>query len=212
MPEVKVIIDISPTLSESIGVFPGDQPFTRSVQLSFADGHHLRLSSITSTLHVGAHCDSPGHYHVDGAGIEARDLSYYLGPCQIVDVRRARSPRVRMVDVAMESITEKRVLFRTGSFPDPNRWNHDFYGLCPELIDALAAKGVLTVGLDTPSIDPEDSKDLPAHQAVYRHNMAIIEGLVLDQVLEGAGYFLSAAPLSIAGADAGPTRAVLFRM
>lgn len=38
--------------------------------------------------------------------------------------------------------------------------------------------------IDVPSVDPADSKDLPAHAACFRRGMAIIEGVVLDGVPE----------------------------
>ena len=77
-----------------------------------------------------------------------------------------------------------------------------------ERADGLAAQGVRLVGIDTPSIDPEDSKELPSHQAVARHDLGILEGVVLSQVPDGV-YTLIALPLRIEGADASPVRAVL---
>ena len=64
------------------------------------------------------------------------------------------------------------------------------------------------MGLDTPSVDPFSSRDLPSHQAFLRHDMAILEGLVLDDVPEGL-YELVALPLRLAGFDASPVRAIL---
>ncbi len=69
------IIDISPTISSQIGVFPGDTPFSRDVLMDFANGDNLVLSTIRSTVHLGAHAVAPNHYHPDGCGIEHRDLS-----------------------------------------------------------------------------------------------------------------------------------------
>ncbi len=64
------------------------------------------------------------------------------------------------------------------------------------------------VGVDTPSVDPFTSKELPAHQRFLAHDMAILEGLVLREVPEGP-YELIALPLRLAGFDASPVRAVL---
>jgi arylformamidase len=57
-------------------------------------------------------------------------------------------------------------------------------------------------------MDPESSKDLPAHNAIRRHGLAILEGLVLDHVPIG-DYELIALPLPLAGLDASPVRAIL---
>jgi arylformamidase len=67
---------------------------------------------------------------------------------------------------------------------------------------------VILVGIDTPSVDPFDSKELEAHQMLAAHDMANLEGLMLDDVAEGE-YELIALPLRLAGADGSPVRAVL---
>lgn len=203
------IWDITPLVSEKIAVFPGDVPFSRDVSLSFEAGHHLALSAMKTTLHVGAHADSSGHYHASGKGIEARPLSVYLGNCQVVEVRLPRGERILPSHLGGAPITEPRVLFRTESFPDPDNWNGDFNSLSPELIHFLAGKGVRLVGIDTPSVDPADSKGLESHQAIFRHDMAVLEGLILEQVKPGR-YTLVALPLPIKDADASPVRAILM--
>ena len=64
------------------------------------------------------------------------------------------------------------------------------------------------IGIDTPSVDLFASKDLPAHKALLRHDMANLEGLVLKDVPDGA-YDLCALPLKLKGYDGSPVRAVL---
>ena len=80
--------------------------------------------------------------------------------------------------------------------------------LSPALVEELARQGVVLIGIDTPSVDPATSKELPSHQAIYRHDIAILEGVVLTSVNEG-DYELIALPLKIKGADASPVRAIL---
>jgi arylformamidase len=100
------------------------------------------------------------------------------------------------------------VLLATGTFPDPNVFNEDFAAFSAELVDHLAARGVRLIGIDTPSVDPFPSKELPAHQACLRHDMAVLEGLLLAHVPEGV-YELIALPLPLAGFDGSPVRAIL---
>ncbi len=64
------------------------------------------------------------------------------------------------------------------------------------------------MGTDAPSVDPQESKTIDAHKAVLKHDMRILEGLVLDDVPEGR-YELIALPIKIAGGDAGLCRAIL---
>jgi len=201
--------DISPPVAAFTPVFPGDQPFERSITMDMEKGDNIGLSWIKTTLHIGAHTDAPSHYHKNGAPIEQRDLSYYMGDCQVIDVRHVGARRIVPKDFEQISITAKRVLFKTLSFRHDQPFQMEFTSLSPELIDSLSAQGVRLVGLDTPSVDPADSKDLPSHAALYRNNCAVLEGIDLDRVPAGL-YKLVALPLRLVGADASPVRAVLL--
>lgn len=203
------VFDLTPSIGPELAVFPGDTAYSRDIALDFAKGDHLLLSSFRTTFHLGAHADSTSHYHARGEGIEKRDLQDYIGRAQVLHVDVKRGERIRPAHLEGREIRAPRVLFRTGTFPDPTRWNPDFASLSPELIESLHAKGARLVGIDTPSVDPETSKDLESHQALFRTRMAVLEGLVLEEVPEGL-YTLVAAPLPFAGADASPVRALLF--
>jgi arylformamidase len=203
-------MDISPTIHGSIAVFPGDTPFQRTVDLDFQKGDHLSLSHIQSTLHLGSHGDAPSHYHPQGRAIHEQDLGFYIGFCQVIDVSMYSGvERLLPSHLEMKPILSKRILFKTGSFPDPSVWTEHFTALSPELIYFLHREyQVMTVGIDTPSIDPATSKELSSHRALFDCDMAVIEGLELSHIEDGE-YFLSAIPLKILGADGAPLRAVL---
>lgn len=205
----KRILDISPLISPRLAVFPGDEPFRRNVVLNMENGDNFTLSSIQSTVHIGAHTDAPSHYSVEGESIEKRDLELYLGPCQVIRLESLKKgQRIQIEDLATRKITAPRVLFYTGSF-DEERWTDDFNSLSPELIEFLHSKGVILVGIDTPSVDPASSKALESHAMLKRLNLAVLEGIVLRDVPESV-YTLLALPLRIEGADASPVRAVLL--
>ena len=203
------IIDITPPITSELAVFPGDVPFARNISMDFSLGHHLQLSSFQSTFHLGAHADSSSHYHKEGKGVEARNLSAYLGPCQVVNVETQTGSRI-FPSMVKDPIQAPRVLFRTMSFPNPNVWTSDFMSLSPELIDFLYEKKVILVGIDTPSVDPADSKALESHQKIYERELCVLEGLLLNDVQPGL-YQLVALPLPFVGADASPVRAVLLQ-
>jgi arylformamidase len=202
-----VIYDISPTLSPALAVWPGDTPLSREVLQEMRDGDSLTLSTLHATVHLGAHADAPSHYGVDGYSIEARALEPYLGPCRVLRPAPPLSARLGP-ELLPEGLGAERVLFATGSYPDPNAFNRDFAALSPELIHELNRRGVKLVGVDTPSVDSFDSKELPTHKACLDHDMAILEGLVLEGVPEGL-YELIALPLKLKGFDASPVRAIL---
>ena len=230
--------DITPPITPKLAVWPGDTPLSREVLNDMARGDNITLSTLRATMHLGAHADGPNHYGKDAPAIDERGLDYFLGPCQVIRVKVARATRItpsmlpetiREVpavggsDLASRAAAsaqgfdapgertmhlQPRVLFATGTYPDPQNWNTDFSALSVELIDFLHDSGVITVGIDTPSVDLFESKDLPAHKAILRCNMSILEGLVLKDVPEGT-YELIALPLRLVGFDASPVRAIL---
>ena len=221
-------------------MWPGDTPLTREVLCELERGDSVTLSTIRGTVHLGSHADGPNHYARGGRSVGEQRLEHYLGPCVVVEARARRGERVRPEDLigpgggaggtlggGLGWIVHPRVLIRTGTFDGtsggggmtqrggeatrPEAWNEDFSGLSVELVGALAARGVITIGVDTPSVDPMSSKDLPAHGACARHDIAIVEGLALAGVEPGV-YDLSAAPLRLMGFDGSPVRAVLRRI
>jgi arylformamidase len=202
-----MIYDISPLCAPELAVWPSDTPLSREVLLDMQRGDNLTLSTLHATVHLGAHADAPSHYGRMAPSIEARDLTPYLGPCRVMRVEAQRGKRILPRDLP-GGVTHERILLKTGTYPDANRFNTDFAALSPELVEHLARSGVRLVGIDTPSVDLFDSKDLPSHQACLRHDLAILEGIVLDFVPEGV-YELIALPLRLAGFDASPVRAVL---
>lgn len=210
MTSSKEIIDISPLISSSLAVFPGDTPFQEEFLMDMNKGDNLTLSKITTTVHLGAHTDAPSHYSSGGHTIEKRLLSLYMGEAQVIEVSSLPNARIRAADIAHIPIKATRILFKTKSFPNPDQWNADFVSLSADLIHYLAEKKCILIGIDTPSIDPADDKDLESHNAVFKNDMAILEGIVLDHVSPG-NYELIALPLKIAGADASPVRAVLIK-
>lgn len=199
-----MIYDITPPITSKLAVWPGDTPPSREVLCDMARGDNITLSTLRATVHLGAHADGPNHYGKDAVDIGARNLDLYLGLCQVVRVGAKRRERVLMdVDVKAE-----RFLLATGTFPDPEQFNTDFAAYDPALIEMLHNRGVRLIGIDTPSIDSFDSKDLPSHKMVLKHDMAILEGLDLRAVPDGL-YELIALPLKLVGFDASPVRAVL---
>ena len=201
-----MLYDISPLLSPRLAVWPGDTPLSREVLYDLARGDPGTLSSLRTTVHLGAHADAPSHF-VAGPAIHERDLDLYLGPAQVIRVDAARGTRI-LPEQLHRDVMASRVLICTGTYPDPEHFTTDFAALSVSLVDHLATKGVRLVGIDTPSVDLFESKDLESHHAIARHDMAILEGLVLSGVPEGL-YELIALPLRLEGFDASPVRAVL---
>lgn len=202
------IWDISAPLSSDTPVWPGDTPFSEEAVWQIGPGCPVNVGRITLSPHTGAHADAPRHYDDDGACIGDVALETYLGPCRVIHCLGA-SPVVTPEMVAPHlSGVPPRVLLRTYERAPLARWDSGFCAVAPQTIDLLASHGVALVGIDTPSLDPQESKTMDAHHRIRAHRMAILEGLVLDEIAP-ADYELIALPLKFMRLDASPVRAVL---
>jgi arylformamidase len=190
-------------------VWPGDTPFSSRLTSRLADGASVNLSALTTTLHLGAHADAPFHTEEGGATAAELPLTPFLGPCRVVQVGDVGLVEPHHLG-GLDPTDPPRLLLKTGfpplaaGRPFPER----FTALAPALARHLAAAGTLLVGLDSPSVDPFDSKTLDAHHALVAGGVANLEGLALAAVPPGL-YELIALPLNLAGLDASPVRAVL---
>lgn len=215
-----MLYDISPLVSPVTPVWPGDTPFSSQLTWSMAEGSPVNVSAITTTPHLGSHADAPFHTEARGETIGDLSLDPFLGPCRLIRVPPAAQIELRHVLGKVEGgkveggngdpspLTPPRLLLATGSVEDRKTFPERFSTVSPELAAWLAEHGCLLLGLDTPSVDPLESKTLDAHHHLLGNGVAIVEGLVLDGVPEGT-YELIALPLKLAGLDASPVRAVL---
>jgi arylformamidase len=199
--------DISPPVAPGFPVFPGDTAFAMRWTWKLGPGCPVNVSEVTLSPHTGAHTDAPLHYDDAGASIADVALDAYIGRCRVIHALGVR-PLVEPQHVASRlDGTPSRVLIRTYR-TTPSAWDPEFTAVAPATLEALHERGVQLIGIDTPSLDPEQSKSLDSHQVVRRHRMAILEGIVLDAVAEG-DYELIALPLRWQGLDASPVRAIL---
>jgi arylformamidase len=203
----KKLWDISPAITPQTPPFPGDEPYSQRWTARIGPGCPVNLSAITMSPHVGAHADAPLHYADGERPIGAVDLAPYLGPCRVIHAID-RGPLIRPEHLAHAAeALPPRVLVRT-CIAAPTTWSPEFASFAPETIVWLAGLGVKLVGIDSQSVDPADSKTLDSHQALLRHDLRVLENLVLDAVPAG-DYELIALPLKLAEACASPVRAVL---
>lgn len=200
------IWDVSQPLRTGLPVWPGDTEFAQARTWQMEAGSPVNVSALTLSTHSGAHADAPLHYSQDAPDIASVDLDPYLGECLVVDARGV-GPLIEVGDLPHLNSAD-RVLFRTFEQFPRDAWDTVTTAIAPETIEWLAVQGVRLVGIDGPSIDPQDSKTMDAHRAVLKHDIRVLEGLVLDDVPEGR-YELIALPLPIVAGDASPVRAIL---
>jgi arylformamidase len=199
--------DISPPIHADSPVFPGDARYAQVWNARIAPGCPVNVATLTLSPHTGAHADAPLHYDDAGAAIGAVALEPYLGRCRVIHAI-GLGPLVEWVHLehALADLPP-RVLVRTYA-RHPTDWDPKLAAFAPQTVERLADLGVMLIGIDTASIDPAESKELPSHQVIRRRNLRVLENLLLNDVPEG-DYELIALPLKLVSADASPVRAVL---
>jgi arylformamidase len=211
---VSPLVDASVLLRPGTPEWPGDTPYGCGWTARVADGSTVNLSAITMSPHVGTHADAPLHVRDGWPASEALPPAAFVGDAVVVDLADADGEvalgalrdRAAAQGVALDGAA--RVLLRTGrsiaagAFPDAWPW------LAPDAVRALAAGGLVLLGVDAPSVDGRDSRTLDTHQALFGAGAYNLENLDLRGAPPGR-YELLAPPLSLDGLDAAPVRALL---
>ncbi len=188
-------------------VWPGDTPFHYEVSWSKAESGSVNVGSLSMSAHTGTHVDAPFHFDDDGKRIIELDLELYIGPARVVDMTGKDSIGAKdLAGVGLQGM--KRVLFRTRSWQDASEFPGKIPHLEADLGPFLAERGIRLIGVDVPSVDPIDSKDLHAHHSLNENGIHILESVLLDEV-EPGDYELIALPLPLVEGDGSPVRAVL---
>lgn len=204
------IYDITRTLSESLAVWPDDQPFRVRWTARMAEGAAVNIGSIQMSTHAGTHVDAPLHHDDEGESTDAFDLKTFVGPTLVLDVVGEEAVEVRHVD-GLDFDGVPRILFKTGASELPDaEFGIDFTHIDPATVRFLAERSVVLIGTDAPSVDPFDSTDLPSHHELARCGIVNLENLYLRDIEPGL-YHLTALPLKVAALDAAPVRAVLMQ-
>ena len=181
----------------SCAVYPGDPSPRREVLSSTAEGAVYNLTAFSMCAHNGTHIDAPFHFVPEGKTVEALPLKTFVGDCFV-----ARHRGDVTADDA-RAILEKsggaaRILIAGEAT------------VTEEAARVFAASGIRLLGNESQTVGPEDAP-MAVHLALLKHGVALLEGIVLTNIPEGR-YFLSAAPLNLAGADGAPCRAILIDM
>lgn len=201
------IIDISPSISARSEVWPGDTPFSSRRVMDKADGCSCNVTTITTTVHIGAHLDAPLHFSSGGADVAGVDLDACVGLARVVKMPR-RGAITREDIEALDLTGVERLLVHARDGRAGKRFADGFAYLEPGAARLLASMEILLFGIDTFSVDHPDSKALESHHALLAGGCVILEGLDLSRVAPG-DYELMALPLKMPGIDASPVRAVL---
>jgi arylformamidase len=203
-------IDISQVLNNNIPVWPGDTPFQYEVSWGMEESGSVNVGQVKMSTHTGTHIDAPFHFENDGKKVIELDFNLYIGPALVIHVEKPESIGMKELQgVDLNGV--KRLLIRTDSWQDKTVFPESIPHIELELAAYLAGHGVQLLGLDLPSVDPLDSKELNAHHELNNQGIHILEGLVLDKIEPGK-YELAALPLPLEQGDGSPVRAVVRKI
>ena len=188
------IYDISQEVF-SCAVYPGDPKPEKQTVYSTGAGDLYNLTSFAMCAHNGTHVDAPFHFLHDGKTVDQIDLSHFVGDCFVArhegDVTAADAENIlKKADGA------ERILIAGNAT------------VTIEAAEVFAAGGIKLLGNEGQTVGPENAP-MQVHLILLRRGIALLEGIVLNEVPEGR-YFLSAAPLNLGGADGAPCRACLI--
>ena len=190
------IYDISQEVF-SCAVYPGDPVPEKQTIYATEAGDLYNLSAFAMCAHNGTHIDAPFHFLPKGKTVEQMDLSVFVGDCFVARHRGDVTAGDAMA-ILHKAAGTRRILIAGEAT------------VTAEAADVFAASGILLIGNESQTVGPEDAP-MQVHLILLGKGIALLEGVVLKDVPEGR-YFLSAAPLNLAGADGAPCRASLVEM
>lgn len=201
------IIDISQPLHNQTPGWPGDTPFQYQVSWSKEQSGSVNVGMIKTSTHIGTHIDAPFHFDNEGKRVIDLDLELYIGDALVVDLDGLDSIGAEdFKGIDLSGV--RRLLIRTGCWKERSQFPESITFLRPNLAPFLAQQGVGLIGVDVPSVDQLDSKELEAHHSLKENGIHILEGIVLEDVKPGK-YELVALPLPLVEGDGSPVRAIL---
>jgi arylformamidase len=204
-----MLYDITRTVSPTTQPWPQDTPYSLEPVLKIVDGSSVNLMTMTTTCHIGTHADAYYHYEDDGEHPAQMPLDSYIGKARVVTVNKKDGALLPEDFAHVDLVEGERLLIHSQvSDLSDDEWPEQIPYLSVELIEHLAGLGYKLIGLDSPSVDAFDSKDLPSHHALRKHGLVNLEHLFLRDVPDG-DYELIALPLKLDLACGSPVRAIL---
>ena len=188
------IYDISQEVF-SCAVYPGDPKPERQVLSAMEAGAVYNLTAFSMCAHNGTHIDAPFHFLGDGKTVEEMELSIFVGNC-FVARQDGNVSGGDAKEILQKAGGAERILLAGNAT------------VTAEAADVFAESGIKLLGNEGQSVGPEDAP-MQVHLILLGRGIALLEGVVLKNVPE-RHYFLSAAPLKLAGADGAPCRAYLI--
>jgi kynurenine formamidase len=217
------LVDLTQPLGPATTLWPGSRPFAAVTVATYeADGAYARELEVPE--HAGTHFDAPAHFAPGGARVDGVPIQSLVRPAVKLDVRpwvdgdagaAVGADAIRLLEERDGAIEAgSAVLVHTGwdaHVADPARYLGDpgspsFPGLAGDAAELLVERGVVGIGIDTLSVDPGDSSDLPVHHVALAAGLWQLEGLVGLEHVPARRAWLVAAPLRLVDGSGTPAR------
>ena len=183
-------------------VYPGDPEPVYSQLAWISRGDDYNLSAFSMCSHNGTHVDAPRHFCEKGRTIGDMGLEAFVGPVFVAEQQGAvTGDAVRQIlEKAQKAGNDacRRILLKGKAM------------LTREGAEILAGAGLLLFGNEAQTVGTEENS-MEVHRILLGADMAILEGIRLEDVPEGI-YLLCAAPLNLGRAEGVPCRAVLLQL
>lgn len=195
------IYDISQELFGCV-VFPGDPAPKREVLSSMKEGALYNLTALSLCAHNGTHIDAPYHFIKNGKTVEELPLSKTVGMAYLSqesgDITAEDAHRILKAAENANPEAAKRILLG-GKVT-----------VTEEAARVFAYAGIDLLGNESQTVGPENAP-MQVHLTLLGADVVLLEGIRLGDIPTGV-YLLSAAPISLAGSDGAPCRAILIDM
>lgn len=230
-------VDLTHPFSPSTIYWPTDTTGFRLQQVAYgpsAGGWFYSSYAFASGEHGGTHFDAPIHFAEGKLTNDQVPLDALIGPAAVLDVSdRAHADYLVTVGDLTKWEAEHGPLPEGGILLVRTGWDErygdrtaylgtdltgpeavprlHFPGYSPEAAQWLVDnRGIVAVGIDTPSIDYGQSKDFRVHVILYAENVVGFENVAGLHQLPPKGAFVVALPMKIEGGSGGPVRIVAF--
>lgn len=186
----------------SCAVYPGDPAPVKQTLCSMESGELYNLTAFSMCAHNGTHVDAPRHFIADGKSVEELALEATVGLAYIAEcageLTASDAEKILQRAQSTKNGAQERILIKGDAV------------VTAAAAEAFAAAKTRLLGVERQTVGPEQAP-MAVHKILLGAGAVLLEGIRLNAVGEGA-CFLSAAPLSLAGADGAPTRAYVIEL
>jgi kynurenine formamidase len=186
------------------------------------ESHGAEVSQYSTIIHAGTHVDAPSHFIPGGQRMEDLDITRWVGPAEVLDLRdvganqpvsgalleeRGRSVRVGDLVLLCTGWGEQR-------YGQLEYWQDSPY-LTADGAEWLVERGVKAAGFDffqelAAKADRIAPEQYVVHRITLGSGVLLVEHLANLSPLAGRRVYAATLPLYLVGSEGAPARAVAW--